>query len=614
MSQIASPEAQKDLRDIEKAAADGKLATSSVENLRRWLTEVQYEPYRPQIHDLVAAGGWERLDLLFYEVIPFGTGGRRGLMADLGSATINVRTVAESAHGLATYLKSQIGSKQGSAVIARDTRNRSAEFARLTATTLAANGLKVYFFGEHRSTPELSFAVRHLKCDVGVVISASHNPPADNGFKAYWSSGGQVLPPHDKGIIRHVYESGAIPTLEFDRAVSDGKIVIVGEELDRAYIAAVQALSLSKSRDVGIVFTPLHGGGETNVYEVLHGAGFKCVEILESQREPNGNFPNVPDHFPNPERPQVFDAAIARAKKTGADLVFASDPDADRIGVAAKGQGGEFRILSGNQVGALCVDYVLRKRAAAGTLSPRSYVIETMVTTPLIAAIARSHNVRCFDNLLVGFKYIGQTMDREGPEDFVFGAEESLGYLAGSYARDKDAAVGALFIAELAAELRADGKTLLDRLDELYVEHGYYLEGQRSETCPGPTGRQQIEAIMAAFRTSPPQDLAGVTKAEVRHYKQNEIRSLPKNIKMAELPEPTGDLMFLDSAPGDFRCSIAVRPSGTEPKIKFYFFASAAVSEPSSLASVKALTNERLKAVQDAVSAWVRQQVGHNGR
>lgn len=605
MSQTAS----QDLARIESAATEKKLAGSSVENLRRWLTEPQYEPYRAKIHALVEAGDWQRLDLLFYEVIPFGTGGRRGLMADLGSATINDRTVAESAHGLASYLQSTNGGQGGRAAVAHDTRNRSAEFARLTATTLAANGLKVFFFPEHRSTPALSFAVRHLKCDVGVVISASHNPPGDNGFKAYWSSGGQVLPPHDKGIIQHVYAAKEIPTVEFDRAVKEGRIEILGGDIDRAYVRSVAELSLTKARDVKIVFTPLHGVGETNVYAVLSAVGFRDVEIYEPQRQPSGNFPNVPDHFPNPERPQVFDAVIARAKETGADLVMASDPDSDRIGVAARGKDGAFRILSGNQVGALCVDYVLGKRAAAGTLSDRSYVVETMVTTPLIAAIARARKVRCIDDLLVGFKYIGQTMDREGPADFVFGAEESLGYLAGEYARDKDAAVGALFIAELAAELKPERKTLLDRLDELYVEHGYFLEGQRSETCPGPTGQQQIKAIMAAFRSAPPAALAGVKLAEVRDYQTHEIRSLPENKRMAVLPEPAGDLLFLDSAPGAFRCSIAARPSGTEPKIKFYFFASAEVPAARKLGDVKKATDEQLKAVQDALSAWVRQQI-----
>lgn len=609
MTHSATDSASFNLPEIEAAAAAGKLAASSVKNLSRWLSEPQYAPYREPIRALVAAGDWERLDLLFYEVIPFGTGGRRGMMADFGSATINDRTIAESAQGLATYLQSQTSRSGGTAVVAHDTRNRSPEFARLAATTLAANGLKVFFFDDHRSTPELSFAVRHLSCDVGVMISASHNPPGDNGFKAYWSNGGQVLPPHDQGIIQHVYAVTSIPTVDFDAAVQQGKIEVIGSAIDRAYIDVVSALSLSKQRDVKLLFSSMHGTGETNVYTVLKAVGFDAVEIYEPHREPNGDFPNVPDHYPNPERPQVFEALIERATESGADVVLATDPDSDRIGVVARDRSGTFHILSGNQVGALCVDFVLRKRSEAGTLTERSYVIETMVTTPLVAAITRSHGVRCIDNLLVGFKYIGQTMDREGPEDFVFGAEESLGYLAGSYARDKDAAVGALFIAELAAELKSEGRTLLERLDELYVEHGFFLEGQRSEACPGPTGRQQIEAIMAAFRAAPPVELAGVSLAAVRDYQQHEVRSLPENKKSSELPEPSGELLFLDSAEGDFRCSIAVRPSGTEPKIKFYFFAAASVPDRDRLDDVKRSTGQRLSDVQDALSNWVRERV-----
>ncbi|MGC1272454.1 MAG: phospho-sugar mutase, partial [Planctomycetaceae bacterium] len=421
--------------------------------------------------------------------------------------------------------------------------------------------------------------------------------------------GGPVWPPHDKGIIQNVYAAKKIPTVDFDAAVKQGRIEVVGETIDRAYIEAVAALSLTDRRDLKILFSPMHGVGETNVYTTLAAVGFGDVEIYGPQREPNGDFPNVPDHFPNPERPQVYEALIERAKETGADVVMASDPDSDRIGIAVRDRDDSFRILSGNQVGALCVDYVLRKRKDAGTLTDRNYVVETMVTTPLVAAIARSRGVRCIDDLLVGFKYIGQTMDREGAEHFVFGAEESLGYLAGSYARDKDAAVGALFIAELAAELKAEGRTLLDRLDELYVEHGYYLEGQRSETCPGPTGRQQIEAIMTRFRETPPAELAGVSLASVRDYKAHQVRSLPENSKSADLPEPGGDLLFLDSAEGEFRCSIAVRPSGTEPKIKFYFFASAAAPDRDRLDDVKGRTDAQLKAVQDALSGWVREQV-----
>ena len=596
------------LEHVQAAHAAGDLAASSIENLSRWLTEPQYAPWLSRVTAMVAAEDWKSLDLYFYEVIPFGTGGRRGRMAEVGSATVNDRTIAESAFGLASYLKSVKG-KGGRAVIACDTRNKSDHFARLTATTLAAAGVKVFFFPTHRSTPELSFAVRYLKCDVGAMISASHNPPGDNGFKAYWGNGAQVLPPHDKGIIEHVYAAGEIPQVDFDRAVDDGHIEIIGEEIDRAYLDALKALSLSRARGIKLIFTPLHGVGETNVYALLAAVGFRDATIYEPQRDPDGDFPNVPDHFPNPERPQVFAGSIAQADETGADLVLASDPDADRLGVAVRGGNGKFTILTGNQVGALVCDFILRKRAAAGSLSAHSYVVETLVTTPLIAAIAAAKNVRVFDQLLVGFKYIGEVMDREGPEQFVFGAEESLGYLAGSYARDKDAAVAALYIAELAAELKADEKTLLDRLNELYVKHGYFLEGQRSETCPGPTGKTQIEAIMRAFRTAPPAELAGVPWAAVRDYKTHELRSLPANSKSGDLPEPTGDLMFLDSAPGAFRCSVAVRPSGTEPKIKFYFFAQADVPDAGSLASVKSAATAQLTAVQDALSAWVRSQV-----
>ena len=600
------------LTAIQAAAAEKKLAQSSVENLTRWLTEPQYAAYRAPIADVVAREDWERLDLLFYEVIPFGTGGRRGLMADFGSATINERTIAESAQGLASYLHSVNRGQGGTAVIARDTRNRSAEFARLTATTLAANGLKVYYFDEFRSTPALSFAVRHLGCDVGVMITASHNPPSDNGFKAYWSSGAQVLPPHDKGIIEAVYAVAEIPTLDFDEAVSAGKIEILGPEIDRAYIESVRATGVSAARDVSILYSPMHGVGETNVFETLRSLGFSDVEIFEPQRKPDGNFPNVPDHFPNPERPQVFDAAIAYAKTSGADLVMASDPDSDRIGVAVKDHAGEFQILTGNQVGALCTDHVLASRSKLGTLTDDNYVVITMVTTPLITEIARARNVRCIDDLLVGFKYIGQTMDQEGPGGFVFGAEESLGYLAGAYARDKDAAIGGLYVAELAAEMKQAGKTLLDRLDELYIEHGYFLEAQRSEICLGPSGKQQIARIMSALRDSPPSELAGIAMAEIRDYQAHEVRALPENTHLAELREPSGNLLFLDSAPGEFRCSIAVRPSGTEPKIKFYFFASATVSAPGDLDRIKQTTTDRLLTVQNALSEWAREQAARH--
>ncbi|MGH7129131.1 MAG: phospho-sugar mutase, partial [Planctomycetaceae bacterium] len=423
-------------------------------------------------------------------------------------------------------------------------RNRSVEFARLTATTLAANGLTVFYFESHRATPELSFAVRRLGCDVGVMISASHNPPSDNGFKAYWSHGGQILPPHDEGIIECVYQTTTIPTIDFNQAVREKKIEIIGAELDREFIEAVASLSLSDQRAVPAIYTPLHGVGESSVYAVLKSAGFERVELFEPQRAADGNFTNVPGQLPNPERTEVFAPAIARAKEIGAEIMLASDPDADRLGVCVRGSDGEYVHLTGHRIGALLTDYVLRRRAAAGTLTPQHYIVETLVTTPLVAAIGRKHGVRVIDDLLVGFKYIAETMEGEGPELFVFGAEESLGYLAGQYARDKDAAIAALYLLELAAELRREGKTLLDRLDELFIEHGYFAEGQRSKTCEGSSGQQQIEELMRAFREAPPAELGGRPLDRVLDFGRHEVRSLPANAKSQELPRPDGDLLI----------------------------------------------------------------------
>ena len=596
----------KAVEKISAAVAADRLSASGAENLNRWLTEPQYEKYARRLLELIDGDEFAKLDTLFWEVIRFGTGGRRGLMGELGSATINERTIAESAHGLAVYLKKQNEGSHLRAVVACDTRLRSLEFAKLTATTLAVHGLKVFYFETYRSTPELSFAVRHLNCAAGVMISASHNPPTDNGFKAYWSTGGQVLPPHDEGIIDGVYQAGEIPSVDFKQALADGAIEFVGDEVDRAYVDAVTELSLSTARDVSAVYSPLHGVGETSVSRVLSEAGFTGVEIFEPHRKPDGNFPNVPDQSPNPEHPQIFEPIVACAGQSGADLILASDPDADRLGVCVKDRHGQFVPLSGNRLGALLADYVLRKRTAASSISAEHYVIETLVTTPLIAAIAVAHGVRAIDDLLVGFKYIGQAIDHQGPQKFVFAAEESLGYLAGSYCRDKDAAIAALYILELAAELRNDAKTLLDRLDELYLVHGYFVESQSSEVCKGARGKEQIEGLMQTFREAPPYELAEIPLARVRDYGWHEVRALPDNLKIEELPQPDGDLLFFDSADGKDRFSVAVRPSGTEPKIKFYFFAQAGCDDPDSLGELKTRLDQALRAVQQAFSAWVR--------
>lgn len=595
------------LKKAEQAAADGKITSPALENLRRWVSEPQFGDFVPAIVRDLEAGNWEQIDRMFWEVIPFGTGGRRGIMGDYGSASMNPRTVAESAQGLASYLHKYTGKGGGSAVIACDSRNRSIEFARLTATTLAANGLTVYFFPTNRSTPELSFSVRHLKCEVGAMISASHNPPGDNGFKAYWNHGAQVLPPHDKGIIDCVYTAGSIPTIDFDEAVSAGKIILLDEKIDDTYVNSVVALSLSSARDVRAIFTPLHGVGETSVYQVIKRAGFKDVAIYEPQRSADGNFPNVPDQLPNPERPVVFDPAIKQAIETSADLVLASDPDADRLGLAVRGKDGKFQHLTGNRIAILLADYILAKRKQSGSLTPEHFVVETLVTTPMVARLAQAAGVRAIDDLLVGFKYIAETMDRNGPDKFVFGCEESLGYLAGQYARDKDAAIAALYILEQAAELKAKGKTLLDRLDEIFAEHGFCLEDQMSQTCEGSQGKAQILQLMQAFRTTPPVELSGIKLTRARDYSKHEVRTLPSNEVASPLPHPSGDLVFFDSAPGDLEVSVAVRPSGTEPKIKFYFFARASCSSAVALEETKQQTSASLKACMSALSAWIKQ-------
>lgn len=600
------------LQAVDEAGRAGALSAEACRNLSRWLREPQYAPYRDELAALVRRGDFKQLEDLFWQQIPFGTGGRRGPMSDFGSATINDRTIAESAHGLAVYLRQVLGRSGGTAVVACDTRRRSQEFAELTATTLAAHGLKVYLFESFRSTPELSFAVRHLKCDVGAMISASHNPPGDNGIKAYWNTGGQVLAPHDAGIIRCVEEAREIPQMGLQQAIHINRVEIIGSQVDEAYWSAVLAMSLSGERELSILYSPLHGAGETSCWQILRRAGFRGAQIFGPQRSPDGNFPNVPQQMPNPERAQVFEPMLPDARQMGAAVLIASDPDADRMAVCVRNGSGDYVHLSGNQIGALLADYILRKRSARRDLTPRHYVVETLVTTRLIGAIARSHGVRVIDDLLVGFKYIAEAMDAEGPEQFVFGAEESLGYLAGTYARDKDAGIATLYLAECAAELHRDGRTLLDRLDELYVEHGYYAESQVSQTCEGAEGSRQIAQLMAAFRASPPAALGGVKFALVHDYRQHETRRVPENVRVADLPKPSGDLLVFESGGDDLQVRVAVRPSGTEPKIKFYLFVRMACAGGASLAETKVRAGGVLEEVGAGLTAWMKAELARS--
>lgn len=591
------------LNQVEQAVADEKITDSAGENIRIWLSEPCYAEYASQVVEHVESHQWQALDDAFWTIIPFGTGGRRGRMYPIGSNTINDRTIGESAQGLADYVKAQAAAGTNfSCAIAYDTRHRSEHFARLCAKVMVAAGFKVFFLQGHRSTPELSFAVRQKNCCCGIMVTASHNPPSDNAVKAYWSTGGQLLPPHDKGTIDKVMSVDAISRASFDEALAEGRIECCQEEIDSLFVDAVVQLQTPGPRDLKVVYSPLHGVGATAVCPVLEKAGFAQVELYGPQAEPDGDFPNVPGHVSNPENPAVFDAISAHAKASGADLVLATDPDCDRIGCSApltSDAGAQWRTLSGNQIGALVADYVLESR---GQLSPENYVVITLVTTQLTRRIADSYGVQTFGDLLVGFKWIAGVIDEQGPDKFLFGTEESHGYLAGQHVRDKDGAAGSLLLCELAAKLKADGQTLHEKLDALFWQHGVHAERTVSVQMPGSEGMDRMKQVMQQFRTQPPQELVGSAVLQVRDYLEQTV-STAEGTK-EPLAGPCGDLIILDlELDGNY---VAIRPSGTEPKIKLYMFT---YEPPEQLANLD-IAKEKLEQRLDKIEAEMRAFAG----
>lgn len=599
---------------VARAEAGGQLSNSAAANIRRWLIEPPFARYRDRLVRDIEAERWRELDDAFYTVIEFGTGGRRGKMYPVGTNVLNERTMGESARGLADYVTARKGEgSPRSCAIARDTRHNSPEFAALCAGVLAAAGFKVYLFPEPRSTPLLSFAVRHLHCDAGIMITASHNPPSDNGFKCYAATGGQVIPPDDNGIIECVKAASdrEIPEKPLQEGLDDGSIVLAGKEVDDAYIAAVVGESVSRARDLSVVYTPMHGVGETSVAAALLTAGFQQVNILASQRTPSGDFPNVPGHVSNPEIPKTLDAAIAEAKATGADLVLASDPDADRIGVGIPVTGdpkGEWTTLTGNQIGVLLSAFIMKETEAQGHLRSDHYLVTTLVSTGMTHALAQREGVRVEGDLLVGFKWIAERIDQAGHAGFLFGFEESHGYLKGTHVRDKDAAVAALLFAELAATVKARKQTVLEYLDDLYIDVGHHDERLINKTLEGREGVAQIQKLMTAFRSAPPRSVAGLAVTEVHDYGTHEIRPVTAVGDVRPLPYPSGDLLiFQTAAPGT---RFAARPSGTEPKIKFYLFARSEVRGPEHLAEAKAETARRLDVMANDIEQFISTALG----
>jgi phosphoglucomutase/phosphomannomutase len=591
------------LSQLDSASAARCLSPAAVANIRTWLEAPYLSEYAELVAEHLDAKKWPELEDAFWTTIPFGTGGRRGRMYPIGCNAINDRTIGESAQGLADYMQAQIAAdperdpkRAPACAIAYDTRHRSRQFAELCAEIMVAAGFRVFFLDGFRSTPELSFTVRHKQCDCGIMITASHNPPSDNAVKVYGPSGGQFIPPHDSASIEAMQRVTRIHRASFAEALADGRVVYCQEEVDAAFIRAVLRQSRPGPRRLKILYSPLHGVGASAVYPVLAEAGFRDVEIFGPHAEPNGDFPNVPKHVANPENAAVFDAIIEHAKQSGAELILATDPDCDRLGCALRtslAADAPWTTLTGNQLGALLVDFLLGSRRAQGTLTARDYVVKTLVTTELIRCITDDYGIETAGNLHVGFKWIGAEMDARGPKYFVLGVEESYGFLAGDHVRDKDAAVASLLTAEMAAHLKSEGKSLSQRLDELFVRFGCFTEGQINVQMPGEKGMEDMLALMARLRTAPPERLGGMKVVQVRDFLHNTVTNAAGAV--TPLDSPPGDMVMLDlERPGNY---VAVRPSGTEPKVKIYLFAHDPSDKATDLASAKAAQADRLTAI-----------------
>ncbi len=584
---------------INEAVAAGKLTAPAAENIRKWLSESRFSDYAAEVRRHIDEGLWQALDDAFWTVIPFGTGGRRGRMYPIGCNVINDRTIGESAQGLADYIRDEVGGDSLSCAIAYDTRHNSRHFAELCASVMTAAGFHVYFLDDYRSTPELSYLVRAKNCSCGIMVTASHNPPSDNAVKVYWSSGAQILPPHDSRIIERVGSVQAITVKDFSQSIADGQVTMCKDEIDVAYVAAAAAEGFQGPRDINIIFSPLHGVGESSVVPVLAADGFQSVEIFGPHQKPDGDFPNVPGHVSNPENPRVFDAMIDRAKESGAEIALATDPDADRMGCAAPLKLGdaEWKPLTGNQLGALLADYVLEQRKSGGGLTPEHFIATTLVTTEMLRRIADSYGVTTYGNLQVGFKWICSQVDESGPDLFLYGTEESHGFLVGQYARDKDGAVACMLLAELAAKLKAEGLSLHEKLDSLYWQHGLHAECLVNVMMEGSQGMARMQALMERLREDPPSSFGGIDYAQRRDYLLKTTISADGSSQ--PLDGPDGNLIVFDLAETGNR--IAIRPSGTEPKVKFYMFGYTAPEQLANLDRAKEELAERLKTFETDV-------------
>ena len=545
---------------------DENILSEVKESANKWLQYNIDEESKNQIRFLLEHDENELIDS-FYKNLEFGTGGLRGIMG-VGSNRMNIYTVGMATQGLCNYLKKEFSDRDWiSIAIAHDSRNNSKLFAQKTAEICSANGIKVFLFENLRPTPELSFTIRHLKCQSGVVITASHNPKEYNGYKAYWEDGGQIISPHDKNIINEVLKIKSVDEVNFN--TKPELINIIGSEIDDVYTEKLLSLSLSKEdilaqKDLKIVYTPIHGTGVKLVPMILKKLGFTNIFNVPEQDVSDGNFPTV--HSPNPEETAALNMAMNKAKELDADIVMGTDPDADRVGIIVKNKEGELVLLNGNQAASILIYYLLLKWSENKKLTGKEYIVKTIVTTELITDIANSFNVEHF-HVLTGFKYIADIIKQnEGKKVFIGGGEESYGYLAGEYVRDKDAVLSCAMFAEIAAWAKNQGKTIFDILMEIYQKYGIYKEALVSIVKKGKSGAEEIKRIMSNFRSSTPSVINNSRVVLVHDYEKQKSQDLINNAEK-DIKLPKSDVLQFILEDGS---KISLRPSGTEPKIKIY--------------------------------------------
>ncbi len=542
------------------------MSTNFEQKVATWLAGNYDEATKKAIQDL-QINNVSELEESFYKNLEFGTGGLRGIMG-VGTNRINKYTIGMATQGFANYLTKTYPGEKVHVAIAHDSRNNSRFFAETTAAVFAANGFKVYLFETLRPTPELSFAIRYLGCKAGVVCTASHNPKEYNGYKAYWNDGGQLVPPHDKNVITEVEAIQSVDEVKWTGG--ENNIELLGNEMDEAYIKMVKSLSvypeiIEAQKDLKIVYTPIHGTGITMVPKVLAAFGFNNVHVVEEQSIPDGNFPTVA--YPNPEESETMSIGLAKAKVLDADILLGTDPDADRVGVGVKNHKGEWVLMNGNQTAVLAFAYMMEARRAKGVANANDMVITTIVTTEMINEVAKQNKVACY-NVLTGFKWIAELIkEKEGQENYVIGGEESFGLMIGDQIRDKDAVSAVALLCEMAAYEKSKGKSLFDKMIELYVQYGFYYETLISITKKGMNGQQEIAAMMEGYRQAPPSMINGVKVATLLDYELQKGTNLI-NGETWKINLPKSNVLQFVTEDGS---KISARPSGTEPKIKFYF-------------------------------------------